>query len=178
MQKHANLVDLVKSFSTNIFLQNLASIQKRTSLIKFDHLDEKSEQGSISNLSTKVLKPNAEAENHPTARPDAPRSSSGSPDRDDGVLEGSVKNWYSSGTCGFIVSPHVDGDIFCHVDDTEDRQPLTFGDIVTFRLSQDNEGRRCAKDVVLITSRLSDDHAFESEPALYRKRESPPRELD
>ena len=29
------LVDLGKSFSTNIFLQNLASIQKRTSLLKF-----------------------------------------------------------------------------------------------------------------------------------------------
>ena len=54
MQKHVNLVDLVKSFPTNIFLQNLASIQQRTSLIKFDHLAEKSENGSISNLSTKV----------------------------------------------------------------------------------------------------------------------------
>ena len=40
MQKHVNLVDLVKSFPTNIFLQNLASIQKRTSLVKFYHLDE------------------------------------------------------------------------------------------------------------------------------------------
>ena len=50
---HLNLVDLVKSFPTNIFLQNLASIQQRTSLIKFDHLAEKSENGSISNLSTK-----------------------------------------------------------------------------------------------------------------------------
>ena len=56
MQKHVNLVDLVKSFPTNIFLQNLASIQKRTSLIKFAHLAEKSEKGSISNLSTKVLR--------------------------------------------------------------------------------------------------------------------------
>ena len=54
MQKHANLVDLVKSFATNIFLQNLASIQKRTSPIKFAHLAEKSKKGSISNLSTKV----------------------------------------------------------------------------------------------------------------------------
>ena len=53
MQKHVNLVDLVKSFSTNIFLQNLASIQKRTSPVKFAHLAEKSENGSISNLSTK-----------------------------------------------------------------------------------------------------------------------------
>ena len=39
VQKHVNLVDLVKSFPTNSFLQNLASIQKRTSPIKFDHLD-------------------------------------------------------------------------------------------------------------------------------------------
>ena len=54
MQKHVNLVDLVKSFPTNIFLQNLASIQKRTSPIKFAHLAEKSEKGSISNLSPKV----------------------------------------------------------------------------------------------------------------------------
>ena len=53
MQKHVNLVDLVKSFPTNIFLQNLASIQKRTSPIKFAHSAEKSENGSISNLSTK-----------------------------------------------------------------------------------------------------------------------------
>ena len=57
MQKHVNLVDLVKSFPTNIFLQNLASIQKRRSPIKFAHLAEKSEQGSISNLSTKVPDP-------------------------------------------------------------------------------------------------------------------------
>ena len=54
MQKHVNLVDLVKSFPTNIVLQNLASIQKRTSPIKFAHLAEKSGKGSTSNLSTKV----------------------------------------------------------------------------------------------------------------------------
>ena len=54
MQKHVNLVDLVKSFPTNIYLQNLASIQKRTSPVKFAHLAEKSGNGSISNLSTKV----------------------------------------------------------------------------------------------------------------------------
>ena len=53
MQKHVNLVDLVKSFPTNIYLQNLASIQKRTSPVKFAHLAEKSEKGSISNLSIK-----------------------------------------------------------------------------------------------------------------------------
>ena len=54
MQKHVNLVDLVKSFPTHILLQNLASIQKRTSPIKFAHLAENSEKGSISNLSTKA----------------------------------------------------------------------------------------------------------------------------
>ena len=57
MQKHVNLVDLVKSFPTNIFLQNLASIQKRTSPLKFAHLAEKSANGSVSNLSTKVDPP-------------------------------------------------------------------------------------------------------------------------
>ena len=54
MQKHVNLVDLVKSFPTNVLLQNLASIQKRTNPIKFAHLAEKSGKGSISNLSTKA----------------------------------------------------------------------------------------------------------------------------
>ena len=53
MQKHVNLVDLVKSFPTHIFLQNVASIQQRTSPPKFAHLAEKSEKGSVSNLSTK-----------------------------------------------------------------------------------------------------------------------------
>ena len=53
MQKHVNLVDLVKSFQTNVFLQNLASIQKKTSPMKFSHLAEKSEKSSTSNLSTK-----------------------------------------------------------------------------------------------------------------------------
>ena len=55
MQKHVNLVDLVKSFPTNIFLQNLASVQQRTSLMKFDHLGGNSEEGSILNLSTKFV---------------------------------------------------------------------------------------------------------------------------
>ena len=35
VQKHVNLVDLVKSFPTHILLQNLASIQPRTSPVKF-----------------------------------------------------------------------------------------------------------------------------------------------
>ena len=56
MQKQVHLVDLVKSFPTNIFLHNLASIQKRTSPIKFAHLAEKSE-----NLSTKVRAAGREA---------------------------------------------------------------------------------------------------------------------
>ena len=63
MQKHVNLVDLVKSFPTNIYLQNLASIQKRTSPVKFAHLAEKSGKGSISNLSTKVRGPRSAPEN-------------------------------------------------------------------------------------------------------------------
>ena len=57
MQKDVNLVDLIKSFPTNILLQNLASIQKRTSPVQFAHLAEKSEKGSISNLSTKSATP-------------------------------------------------------------------------------------------------------------------------
>jgi hypothetical protein len=35
VQKHVNLVDLVKSFPTNIYLQTSASIQPRTSLLIF-----------------------------------------------------------------------------------------------------------------------------------------------
>ena len=54
MQKIVNLVNLVKSFPTHIMLQNLASMEKRTSPVKFAHLVEKSGKGSISNLSTKV----------------------------------------------------------------------------------------------------------------------------
>ena len=44
-------------------MQNLASIQKRTSPKKFAHLAEKSEKGSISNLSTKALTVSAATEN-------------------------------------------------------------------------------------------------------------------
>ena len=65
MQKHVNLVDLVKSFPTNIFLQNLASIQKRPSPTKFAHLAEKSEKGSISSLSTKVYEEGGSAPEPP-----------------------------------------------------------------------------------------------------------------
>ena len=54
VQKHVNLVDLVKSFPTNSVLQGLTSIQKRTSPVKFAHLAEKLGKDSISNLSIKV----------------------------------------------------------------------------------------------------------------------------
>ena len=36
MQKHVNLVDLVNSFPTSIFLQNLVSIQPIKSLLKIE----------------------------------------------------------------------------------------------------------------------------------------------
>ena len=74
MQKHVNLVDLVKGFPTNIYLQNLASIQKRTSPVKFAHLAEKSGKGSISNLSTKALgaAPASPVREHRDAGGDAP----------------------------------------------------------------------------------------------------------
>ena len=69
MQKHVNLVDLVKSFPTNIFLQNLASIQKRTSPVKFSHLDEKSANGWVPNLSTERSTPRSPP---PPCSPGAP----------------------------------------------------------------------------------------------------------
>ena len=77
MHKDVNLVDIVKSFRTNIYLQNLASIQKRTSPVKFAHLAEKSWKGSISNISTKVQLPAAAAaapEEGPSASDDAPEN--------------------------------------------------------------------------------------------------------
>ena len=37
---HVTLVDLVKSFPTNIFLQKLASIQRRRNPMKFDHVTD------------------------------------------------------------------------------------------------------------------------------------------
>ena len=69
MQKHANLVDLVKSFPTSIYLQNLASIQERTSPIKFAHLAEESANGSVSNLSTKATTAAAAAATGARRRP-------------------------------------------------------------------------------------------------------------
>ncbi len=53
--KGVHCVNLGGSFQTHILLQKLASIKKRTSPIKFDHLAEKSGKGSISNISTKDL---------------------------------------------------------------------------------------------------------------------------
>ena len=44
-----------------IWVQKSASMQKRTSPLKFAHLAEKSEEGSISNLSTTVANAGADA---------------------------------------------------------------------------------------------------------------------
>ena len=96
MQKHVNLVDLVKSFPTNIYLQNLASIQKRTSPVKFAHLAEKSGKGSISNLSTKALAPDPpgpEAALEPVkAKKKAKKKKAARPgDNDDAFLEDAMR---------------------------------------------------------------------------------------
>ena len=73
MQKHVNLADLVKSFPTNIFLQNLASIQPRTSLVKFTRSPRTDRPGTLrSTLSPGFIKSresvnferNEEIENH------------------------------------------------------------------------------------------------------------------
>ena len=56
VQKHVNLVDLVKSFPTNIvhsFLAKFGVDTAENEPSKFDHFAEKSESNSISNLSTK-----------------------------------------------------------------------------------------------------------------------------
>ena len=55
VQRCGNLVDLEKCSKMSIWTQNLALIQPRTSLLKFDDLAEKSEKSSVSNFSTKVL---------------------------------------------------------------------------------------------------------------------------
>ena len=55
MQRIANLVDLEKPCKMTIWLLSWLSIQPRTSPLKFDHFVVKSEKGSISNLSTKVI---------------------------------------------------------------------------------------------------------------------------
>ena len=54
VQRIGNLVDLEKRCKMSIWLQNFASIQPRTSPLKFDHLAEKSEKDSVSNLAPKV----------------------------------------------------------------------------------------------------------------------------
>ena len=47
MQKHVNLVDLVKCFPTHILLQNLASVQARTSPFKFARSPRTDTPGTI-----------------------------------------------------------------------------------------------------------------------------------
>ena len=97
MQKDVNLVDLVKSFPTNIYLQNLASIQKRTSPGKFNHLAEKSDKGSTSNLSTKAQPGRERRRLEPMAPgPDEPRGPRGrDPPRAPGVRgdRGPAERW-------------------------------------------------------------------------------------
>ena len=91
MRKRENLVDLVKSFPTNIFLQNLASIQKRTSPVKFAHLAEKSGKGSISNLSTKDLTEDVDAVNAFLRAQTQPHPGSGGSDAPEEVADGLQK---------------------------------------------------------------------------------------
>ena len=80
MQKHVTLVDLVKSFPTNIFLLNLASIQKKTSPIKFAYVAEKSEKVSVSNLSTKARTPTTSPPDTPSGGDDNSPTQSPTPD--------------------------------------------------------------------------------------------------
>ena len=54
MQRIANLVVLEKCCKMRIWVQKSASMQKRTSPLKFGDLAEKSGLNSVSNLSTKV----------------------------------------------------------------------------------------------------------------------------
>jgi len=54
VQKYVNLVDLVKSFPTSIYLQKSASIQPRTSLSKFG--------GKFNSLFIRLLRPDPGAE--------------------------------------------------------------------------------------------------------------------
>ena len=53
MQRNANLVVLEKCCKMRIWVQKSASMQKRTSPLKFGDLAEKSGLNSVSNLSTK-----------------------------------------------------------------------------------------------------------------------------
>ena len=52
VQRIANLVVLEKCWKITIWLQKSASMQRRTSPLKFDRLAEKSEEDSFPNLST------------------------------------------------------------------------------------------------------------------------------
>ena len=55
MQRIANLVVLEKCCKMRIWMQKSASMQKRTSPLKFAHLAEKSGFNSVPNLSTEAL---------------------------------------------------------------------------------------------------------------------------
>ena len=60
MQRIANLVVLEKCCKMRIWVQKSASVQKRTSPLKFGDLAEKSGLNSVSNLSTKGAAARAE----------------------------------------------------------------------------------------------------------------------
>ena len=57
VQKHVNLVDLVKSFPTNIYLQNLASIQPRTSPKKFESSSSREFELKLWNFKALICSP-------------------------------------------------------------------------------------------------------------------------
>ena len=76
VQRIGNLVDLEKRCNMTIWLQHFASIQPRTSPLKFDHLAEKSEKDSVSNLAPKTRAASAcreRARAHVLARAEALR---------------------------------------------------------------------------------------------------------
>ena len=58
MQKRVNLVDLVKSFQTSIYSQNLESIQPRTGLSKFAN-DEPKVRNKVRTNKGRTIKPDS-----------------------------------------------------------------------------------------------------------------------
>ena len=55
VQRNVNLVDLEKCWKMRIWTQKSASIQKKTSPLKFDNFAEKSEKDTVSYLSSKAM---------------------------------------------------------------------------------------------------------------------------
>ena len=82
MQKYVNLVDLVKSFPTSIYLQKSASIQPRTSLSKFG--------GKFNSFFIRLLRPEP--------KPGAIEECC------DGEVDGEVEEDAVSGTCSTTIA--------------------------------------------------------------------------